>query len=366
MGAPVDAVRTQWVDTAKGVAIVMVVVHHVVMALHGAGLLVSPITYINYSLNSFRMPLLFLASGIFAGAAVAGTWKVVLHKRVAHYLYLYLLWMPIYLLALVLVPRPGGQGEIGWSRWLPWLVTPDNGLWFLYALAVYSVALRMSRRVPPVVQLAVSGALYLAGSTGLLDDMAVGWRSILMYSVFFVLGVHGSVRIRAAASRAGLVSTAVLAVAAAGIWAVKARFDLHGVPGVTLVESSLFVAAVISGCVVISGRRFDPGLRWLGSRTLPVYLMHVPVVMILTTPAVLEVLDLSRTASVAMVPVLAGAAISSSLVLHRVLTSTGGGWLFALPARWAWRSTSSRPPVPGLRPGAVTSAAAGAGEGRRL
>lgn len=56
--------RIEWIDSAKGVCICLVVLHHILASygLYSKGVVSS---HIYYSLQSFRIPLYFVLSGLF-------------------------------------------------------------------------------------------------------------------------------------------------------------------------------------------------------------------------------------------------------------------------------------------------------------
>ncbi|OLT01017.1 hypothetical protein BJF90_06940 [Pseudonocardia sp. CNS-004] len=85
-------VRLEWVDAAKGMSILLVVAHHAVWFLQHSGQAPAAVVMANEALASLRMPLFFLASGLLAAGPLAAPWRVVLHKRVAFFLYLYAIW----------------------------------------------------------------------------------------------------------------------------------------------------------------------------------------------------------------------------------------------------------------------------------
>ena len=62
--------RVEWIDTAKGVCICLVVLHHIFASygLYTKGIISS---HIYYSLQSFRIPLYFVLSGLFSRVMVA-------------------------------------------------------------------------------------------------------------------------------------------------------------------------------------------------------------------------------------------------------------------------------------------------------
>ena len=109
--------RIDWVDAAKGMSILLVVLHHVVILSEPHGLVPGPVSALNTALASLRMPLFFLASGLFAAAPLAASWRTLLHKRVAFFLYLFVLWTLLQSVVFLALPADGAAaglaGELG-------------------------------------------------------------------------------------------------------------------------------------------------------------------------------------------------------------------------------------------------------------
>src|SRR5687768_13637587 len=90
-----DAMRLAWVDVAKGICIVLVVIMHATLgtgeALGGEGFMH---TLVAFS-KPFRIPDFFLLSGLFLGRVIDRDWRLFADRRVVHFAYFYLLWVVI-------------------------------------------------------------------------------------------------------------------------------------------------------------------------------------------------------------------------------------------------------------------------------
>jgi uncharacterized membrane protein YcfT len=323
--------RLVWVDVAKAIAIGLVVLHHAVVFANAAGWLPPSVVRLNAQLGTFRMPLFFLASGLFAAGALGRPWRTVLRRRVVLFVHLYLLWTLLRFGLFQVVPdvrANGRDGDLGAVLWSPLL--PGTGLWFIYALALYSVVAKVLLPVPPPVQLAAAAVVSAVVGSGLLDVGNFAWRNMAMYFVFFLLGMHGRAQVERFAQRAGAPLTVGLGVASVLAVAVVDRAGLRQVPFVWLLVSC---AAVLFGVALSVQLARIPvlasHLSWLGERTLPVYLLHVPVVALLV--ALLEsLLDPGRELGTALVAVTALVAAATSLVAYSPL-QRAFPWLFAVP-----------------------------------
>ena len=87
--------RVDWVDVAKGVCIVLVVMMHstlgVGIAMNGEGFMHHVVAFS----KPFRMPDFFMISGLFLALVVDRPWRRYLDRKVLHFLYFYVLWLLI-------------------------------------------------------------------------------------------------------------------------------------------------------------------------------------------------------------------------------------------------------------------------------
>ncbi|MBQ1044660.1 MULTISPECIES: pyridoxal-phosphate dependent enzyme [unclassified Micromonospora] len=335
--------RVVWADVAKGACIVLVVLWHVVvkdylridwrvgLPVPGAwGLL-------GEQLLPLRMPLFFAISGIFAANAVARPWRLSGRPRIARNLYLYAVWLLIHTALLALAPgfptdRATNPGEL-----LAQLTVTPSNLWYLYALALYFVIAKALRRVHPAVLLTAAGVLSAVAATGLLDSPG-NRGQVYQNLVFFLAGVH----LKPYLTRwADGVSTRRLAAAGAAYGIGLAAMALAGAqsrPGVYLLVSVAAVAFGLTAAARLARHRLaGPALARLGRRTLPVYVIHMPVLALLDRLLAAPVAGLDGPARALLVTVypvvLTALVLALSLAAHRGLTALGARWLFDLPRR---------------------------------
>jgi len=156
-----DEGRVPWVETAKGVCIVLVVMMHSTLGVGDAmgheGFMHGVVAFA----RPFRMPDFFLVSGLFLSRVIDRDWRAYGDKRIVHFLYFYLLWLLIQL-GLKAGSVAGGSlagfaGHIAVS-----LVEPYGTLWFIYILAVFSAVTKLLRGLPPALLLGLGAALEIA------------------------------------------------------------------------------------------------------------------------------------------------------------------------------------------------------------
>ncbi|MDG4781897.1 acyltransferase [Micromonospora sp. WMMD961] len=333
--------RAQWADAAKGVCIILVVLWHVVVKdyLQIDWHLGVPVPGLWGTLGEqflpLRMPLFFTISGVFAANAAQRHWRVVARSRVAGFLYLYALWLLIHTAILAAAPQlPTDRATSALGVLEQLTVTPSN-LWYLYALALYFTIAKATRRAPRALVLVPAAVLSAVAAAGLLDTP--GNRGGLYQNlVFFLAGLYLRPQIQrwaAAASRGRLLLTSgayVLALAAMAVAGAQQWFGVWPVVSVVAVIFGITAAARLARWSALSRP-----LASLGRITLPIYVIHMPVLALLHRLLLVPVSELGPSAQGLVVlgyPVLlTGLVLGLSLALHRGLLAVRAGWLFALP-----------------------------------
>ncbi|MEN0088634.1 MAG: acyltransferase family protein, partial [Pseudomonadota bacterium] len=85
------ASRIDWVDAAKGICIILVVMMHATLGVQdrmGAGFMDWPVAFA----QPFRMPDFFLLSGLFLAATINRPWALYADRKIVHFAYFYVLW----------------------------------------------------------------------------------------------------------------------------------------------------------------------------------------------------------------------------------------------------------------------------------
>lgn len=329
--------RTAWVDVAKGISIILVALHHVVVEAVSRGWSPEVAHEVSSSLGTLRMPLFFLASGLFATRTLAGPWGRLLERRVAFFAWLYVLWVAVRYLWFGLLVH--GLDAEAWAS--PWTVVsqlwlPASGMWFLYALALFSLIGRVTRVVPPVLRIGAAAVLSALVGSGVVPVDSYAWRSMALNLVFFLLGADASRAIRRRADAWGRPAAVGLALGAgAGFVALTLALrdhDVAAVPGARLATSLVALVAGVALAVALAGTRAGRAPQWLGTRTLEVYLIHglllgvVAKLVALVHPGGFWV-----DRGVVLMLVTTGVIVVGSLAAARGLRAVGGRWLFVPP-----------------------------------
>ena len=148
MSVKIEASRVAWVDIAKGLCILLVVMMHATLGVEKA---TGQDTVLNGFIEwakPFRMPDFFLISGLFLAARINRPWRPYLDSKVLYFAYFYVLWLTIQFV----VKAPGMVAEDGagttLAAYLTGLVQPWGTLWFIYMLAVFFVAAKLLAGAP--------------------------------------------------------------------------------------------------------------------------------------------------------------------------------------------------------------------------
>jgi len=335
--------RLAWVDAARGVCVLLVVLLHVRIFVYAP--LAPPTngieiwTQLTEFFGAFRLPLLFVVSGLVASKRVRAGWsdrRTVL--RAVSLYWLYLVWLTVYALLSIVFISPGIPFRVMTPlHYLEQVFVPDSMLWFIFALAASVVLLSSLHRVRPTVMLAVLAIASVAtGAMPLTRDEAL-WLHVVYYAVFFAVGVYLAPALRAlAASRVRWrVPVAVGAfVACQLLWQQSVEGTVLESALRLLRDSSAVVLSIIVIALLVRWRPFAATASAIGRRTLPIFVLQLPLIWVLyLLPPVAWSLDVAWIRHLA--PLLCTALIvAASLGIHSLVMRGSGRVLFGLPQKW--------------------------------
>jgi uncharacterized membrane protein YcfT len=358
MSGPSD--RLNWVDSAKGISIILVVMMHSAYGvgddLNGTGIL----NWIIGWATPFRMPEFFMISGLFLGDVIARPWARFVDRRMVHYFYFYFLWV-----VLQVVFKVGfGTGdfreaasEIVSSIWAPYGV-----LWFIYMLAVYAVTTKLifTLRLPHWVGFGFGAILMLVQiSTGInvVDHFA-------MYFVYFYAGyAFAPIVFRIVAWAQAHVALTVLGLIAYALtegYLVFAGGSTLLPRGITMgYASNPFIHLVLGFCgsmlicltaALLVRIPWMNWLSWLGQHSIVLYLSF-SIPMAATRTFILKTGVLHDVSTVSIIVWLVS--LASPIILYGLVQWSGRGrFLFERPA---WAHVPGTPGSLGYRPAQVAA-----------
>lgn len=357
-----ERTRLDWVDAAKGISIILVVMMH---SAYGVGEATGAAGYLHYVIGwatPFRMPEFFLISGLFLGQVIGRSWARYADRRVIHYLYFYAVWAVLQIAFKVGLGAGDPVTALSYVAWAA--IEPYGVLWFIYMLAVFSLVTKLlyELRAPHWGVLAL-GALMQASpvhtGSGIIDEFAAyyvyfyGGYALAPHIFRIVAWAQANVEVAVGALVAyALINAALVFSGGFEMTPVRAEMGLAALPGLHL---ALAFAGSIALCVfaaLLMRFKWMDWLRWLGAHSIVVYLsFSIPMA---ATRVLLLRLGLENTSILSTVVLLV--AIVSPLVLYGIIQWTGRGrFLFERPAG------AHLPGTPGSRsyqpaPAAVTPA----------
>lgn len=331
--------REAWIDVAKGIAIILVVLYHAIMYLDEAGL-AGALAPLNPLFDTFRMPLFFFMSGILAASAIRLPYRQLFRKRMSLLLYLYIAWVTLQTLFMLVLPpiSTSGAPNATWASLVTLFVRPSSNLWFIYALPLFFTLAWLMRRWPPLLQVSLTVVIAVLFGAQLLHTGSP-WDKMGKYLVFFIAAIYLGPLVRRRVPFVQWWHVVLICLGYAGLVVVTTKLTLTRVPFVLLALSALAVVAGITFAVLLTRLPAFDFVRSLGSRTLPIYLVHtLPMVAL---AAILVAFDVRMPPAVATLlpPLLCAGAIMLAVALHRQFHAVPG--VFTVPVK-SWVSMPRR------------------------
>ena len=263
--------RIEWVDYAKGICIVLVVMMHTTLGVEKAAGTVSWLHGFITWAKPFRMPDFFLISGLFLASRINRPWREYADSKVLHFAYFYVLWMSIqFLLKGYGLYQEGGPTAVLQAYALGF-VEPYGTLWFIYMLAIFFVVVKITKSVHPALIFGMAAALEIAPiETGylLIDEFASRF-------VYFYTGYWMATYVFDYAAKVNSLNIAAI-FSGLMLWGFGNTFMVNNgfaqLPGFSLIMGFIGAGAVISAGVLLSKLSFAKPLRYAGKNSIIIYL----------------------------------------------------------------------------------------------
>ena len=324
---PAPSARIDWVDYAKGICIVMVVMMHSVLGVEAAAGQTGFMHVLVAFAKPFRMPDFFLISGLFLAVVIDRDWRTYLDRKVVHFAYFYLLWVTIQFG----FKAPSFAAEAGWAHvglmYLESFIEPFGTLWFIYLLPVFFVVTKATRQMQPLAIWAVAALLEMAHiSTGwtVIDEFAA--RFVYFYSGYwlagYVFGWSDRARAHPAAALAGL-----------ALWTlVNGSLVELGFSEWPLVSLALGLAGALAivtmGTLLAQAHRLN-FLRYCGEHSIVIYLAFF-LPMAATRTLLLQTGLVHDIGTISLIVTVVG--VAGALAIWRIALKAGANFLFERPA----------------------------------
>src|ERR1700742_1628944 len=178
---PIDVAqgRVDWVDYAKGMCIIMVVMMNSTLVSKSAAGREGWMHHVVEFARPFRMPDFFLISGLFLGRVVDRDWRDYLDRKVVHFAYFYVLWVTIqFAFKAPLFAHQEGWRGVGLD-YLEAFIEPFGTLWFIYLLPIFFIVIKATRGLPWL-------PVWLAGAVLEMAHVQTGWTVIDEFANRFI------------------------------------------------------------------------------------------------------------------------------------------------------------------------------------
>jgi uncharacterized membrane protein YcfT len=319
--------RIDWVDYAKGICIVMVVMMHSVLGVEAAAGQTGFMHALVAFAKPFRMPDFFLISGLFLSVVIDRDWRTYLDRKVVHFAYFYVLWVTIQFG----FKAPSFAAESGWTHvgmlYLESFIEPFGTLWFIYLLPVFFVVTKILRRAPPLAIWAAAAALemmHVATGWTVIDEFCA--RFVYFYSGYlfanYVFALSDRARARPAFALAGL---ALWALVNGGL----VHLGFSEWPVVSLALGLAGACAIIIIGTLLAQARWLDALRYCGEHSIVIYLAFF-LPMAATRTLLLKSGLIHDIGTISLLVTIAG--IFGALAIWWMVRGTRANFLFERPA----------------------------------
>jgi uncharacterized membrane protein YcfT len=319
--------RIDWVDYAKGICIVMVVMMHSVLGVEAAAGQTGFMHVLVAFAKPFRMPDFFLISGLFLSVVIDRDWRTYLDRKVVHFAYFYVLWVTIQFG----FKAPSFAAETGWSHvglmYLESFIEPFGTLWFIYLLPVFFVITKAARQVPPLLIWGVAALLETA-------HIATGWTVIDEFCarfVYFYSGYLFAHYVFALSDRAR--AQPALALAGLAVWAlINTSLVVSGFsewPLISLLLGLAGACAIITMGTLLARAHWLNFLRFCGEHSIVIYLAFF-LPMAATRTLLLRTGLIHDIGMISLLVTIVG--VAGALALWRIALKASAHFLFERPA----------------------------------
>jgi uncharacterized membrane protein YcfT len=319
--------RIDWVDYAKGICIVMVVMMHSVLGVELAAGHTGFMHILVVFAKPFRMPDFFLISGLFLSVVIGRDWRTFLDRKVVHFAYFYVLWVTIQFG----FKAPSFAAETGWAHagylYLESFIEPFGTLWFIYLLPVFFVVTKATRKLPWLPIWSLAALLEMA-------HIATGWTVIDEFCarfVYFYSGYLFAAQVFVLSDRARARPSLAL-VGLAG-WAVV-NTSLLGSgfsewPMISLMLGLAGACAIVTIGTLLARAHWLNFLRFCGEHSIVIYLAFF-LPMAATRTLLLRLGVIPDVGTVSLIVTIAG--VAGALAIWRIALAIGANFLFERPA----------------------------------
>lgn len=271
---PPSSRRSGWIDAARGIGIILVVLGHSARGIREAGMaLPMPAAEIfDATIYTFHMPLFFLLAGWHVPRGLAAGRTAFLRDKLVTILWPYFLWATIFISINMATPSVNEPLSATDILRLPW--QPVAHFWFLYALFLCNL---VAAAIWPARWALLAATIVLTAATLTWGLLNVGFQAG-QYFFFFALGMALG---QTGWARDAQLHRFALPLLVGGFALLFANRMMMAPPApFPLANTPIYYLGALGGIAGVIGLSLYMGerARWLrriGQASMAIYVLHV-------------------------------------------------------------------------------------------
>lgn len=317
--------RIEWVDYAKGMSILLVVIHHSIFRDSSINLHSEELVYLNDLFRYFRMPLFFFIAGLFIHKALSSKLSVFLKDKIGNFLYIFVLWSVIHYLIKTVAPYLILGSETDLKSILSIFIYPPNTLWFIYALLIFFLITRLTKKIPYIaLAIAMMFFIFTINNADSLESTIL--IRVARFYPYFLLGYIFADFVKLAADKVRIYhSILILPYFSIMVFFFEESWANSSIAvfllGLLGIMSGIIIAVILSKITIFSW------LGYIGKNTLSIYLMHTIPLFVLKE--VFKVIIPNQPLLATLLLVLIG--VMLSLLFGTIFKKLKMNWLLVPP-----------------------------------
>lgn len=330
-----NQIRLPWVDFSRGVCMLLVVMMHF-DEMHFANLTLDTNVQklwdaISSAARPARMPTFFLISGFLASGSLSKQWNLVWHKRVGLLYYLYIIWGIIFVTVLyILFREPSLDTAKDYIQSIiSAIIFPNNQIWFLYSLAIFFIITKIFYKLKLII---IFSTLIFSCFFSYIDNMVLS-ESIRCLP-FYIFGAYYPDVIKDIGGKCKIFNIFVI-IFAYSISVIPIMFLSKDFPGIWIPSSIVGIFLILKLSVYLSETFFSHFIIYIGKNTLPIYVMHGFLILIINQIVLHNFRNTIETSNILFqitYPIMGIiTVIIATLSIFILLNRSGAKWMFNLP-----------------------------------
>jgi fucose 4-O-acetylase-like acetyltransferase len=263
--------RSEWFDFTKGIAICLIVFHHIISG--------SKATYNHWFMDFYRiiepmgMPTFFFISGVLMfNSAKRSTFKIFVQKKSFYFLYLYIIWNTLDVIGRSTLSQ-FANNKVEFSNVLDVFWEPSFSMWFLYGLFWISLIAYVFRNLDGISSLIFITVLCILIKQNFDADLPFFVRHSISYLPFFMIGFLFSVSWKAWIPKMNSTIPIIFSfiiISASLLWGLLDRTNV-AIYYLFGILSALFLLKI---SLLVHGTAFLRLFSYLGKNSLFIFLLH--------------------------------------------------------------------------------------------